>query len=302
MCPYYLADATPGVVWDDAPVTSEGGEGAAAGRATRPGTRQSLAADLAALGLRSGSTVLVHSSLSELGWVAGGSVAVVQSLLDVLGPDGTLVVPTQTGANSEPSEWARPPVHEDWWQVIRAETPGYDPLLTPSRGMGQVAEQVRTWPGAQRSAHPQSSFAALGARAAEVVAVHELEDSLGERSPLRTLEDMGASVLFVGTGWGTCTALHLAEYRVPGAARVTSGAAVLTADGGRAWVEFADVDLDEGRFPAIGADFEQDHPELIVRGTVGTAACLLFPLADAVAYAVPWLVAHAGDAVGPDQA
>ena len=35
---------------------------------------------------------------------------------------------------------------------------------------------------------------------------------------------------------------------------------------------------------------------------MGTAACLLFPLADAVAYAVPWLVAHAGDAVGPDQA
>ena len=272
-------------------MTTGAGEGAAAARTGRPGTRQNLAADLAALGLRPGSTVLVHSSLSAVGWVAGGSVAVVQTLLDVLGPDGTLVVPTQTGSNSEPSEWARPPVPEDWWPVIRAESPGYDPLITPSRGMGQIAELVRTWPGAHRSAHPQTSFAAVGARAAEVVAVHELEDRLGERSPLRTLEGMRASVLFVGTGWATCTALHLAEYRVPGAARVTNGATVLTADGGRAWVELGDIDLDEEPFPAIGAAFERDHPELVSGGSVGTAACLLFPLAEAVAYAVPWLMA-----------
>ena len=275
-------------------MTTEGGEGAATARTARPGTRQTLAADLAALGLRPGSTVLAHTSLSALGWVAGGSVAVVQALLDVLGPDGTLVVPTQTGANSDPSEWSRPPVPEDWWPVIRAESPGYDLLITPSRGMGQVAEQVRTWPGAARSAHPQTSFAAVGARAAEVVGVHELEDRLGERSPLRTLEDLGASVLFVGTGWNTCTALHLAEYRVPGAARVTNGAAVLAADGRRAWVELGDVDLDEERFPAIGADFERDYPDLVARGTVGAADCRLFALADAVAYAVPWLVAARG--------
>ena len=56
-------------------------------------------------------------------------------------------------------------------------------------------------------------------------------------------------------------------------------------------MEFGDVDLDEERFPAVGADFERDHPELVTRGTVGAAACLLFPLADAVAYAVPWLTA-----------
>ncbi|WP_407232097.1 AAC(3) family N-acetyltransferase [Escherichia coli] len=39
-------------------------------------------------GLTLGGTVLVHSSLSSLGWVAGGPVAVIQALLDCVGPQG----------------------------------------------------------------------------------------------------------------------------------------------------------------------------------------------------------------------
>ena len=42
------------------------------------------AEDLQALGLREDTIVLVHSSLSSLGWVAGGPVAVIQALLDVV--------------------------------------------------------------------------------------------------------------------------------------------------------------------------------------------------------------------------
>src|SRR5215216_7553101 len=85
-----------------------------------PVTRDGLAADLGRLGVRPGSVLLVHSSLSSLGWVCGGAQAVVEALLDALGPDGTLVVPTHTGGNSEPSQWQHQPVPEDWWPVIRA--------------------------------------------------------------------------------------------------------------------------------------------------------------------------------------
>ncbi|MBW8821656.1 MAG: AAC(3) family N-acetyltransferase, partial [Streptomyces sp.] len=68
-------------------------------------TRDTLAGQLRELGVRSGEILLVHSSLSALGWVCGGPVAVVQGLLDALGPDGTLVVPTQTGDLSDPAVW-----------------------------------------------------------------------------------------------------------------------------------------------------------------------------------------------------
>ena len=80
--------------------------------------------------------------------VVGGAQAVVQALLDVLGPDGTLVVPTQTGDNSDPADWTNPPVPRSWWPVIREQTPGFDKSRTQSRWMGVIAETVRTWPGA----------------------------------------------------------------------------------------------------------------------------------------------------------
>lgn len=42
-----------------------------------PVTRDMLVADLVALGVSAGSTLVVHSSLSSLGWVSGGPQAVV---------------------------------------------------------------------------------------------------------------------------------------------------------------------------------------------------------------------------------
>jgi aminoglycoside 3-N-acetyltransferase len=155
-------------------------------------TRDSIAAELRAMGLRPGETLLVHSSLSSLGWVCGGPVAVVLALLDALGDDGTLVVPTQSSDNSDPAGWAYPPVPETWWADIRASTPPYDSRTTPSRGVGVIPETVRNWPGAVRSAHPQTSFAAVGARAAAIVDGHALDCQLGERSPLARLEEAGA--------------------------------------------------------------------------------------------------------------
>jgi aminoglycoside 3-N-acetyltransferase len=254
-------------------------------------TRSSLAAELRALGVRPASVLLVHSSMRALGWVCGGPLALAQAVCDVLGPDGTLVVPTHTPDNSDPANWRNPPVPEDWWPVIRAEMPGFDTTRTPSRWMGSFAEVIRTWPGARRSDHPEVSFAALGPRAAEITEQHRREDGLGETSPLGMVYASDGDILLLGVGHGSNTSLHLAEYRVPAPPRKRQAAAVLT-ETGREWVSWEDVDVDEEDFDRLGDDF--DATGAVTIGGVGAATCRLMRQRAAVDYAVGWFRQNRG--------
>jgi aminoglycoside 3-N-acetyltransferase len=233
--------------------------------------------------------LLMHSSLKALGWVCGGPVAVVQALLDALGPEGTLVVPTHTPDNSDPADWQHPPVPESWWPVIRERTPGFDPAVTPSRWMGVLAETVRTWPGARRSDHPQVSFAALGPAAQAVVAGHQLDEMLGERSPLGALYRLDGDVLLLGVEYSSNTSLHLAEYRLPDPPRRRQGAAVRTAHG-RAWQGWEDVETNEDDFDQVGAAFEAADGART--GLVGAAPSRLMRQRALVDFAVDWFTTH----------
>ena len=98
-------------------------------RALRQGpvTQERLRSDLIRLGVREGMVLNVHSSLSRLGWVAGGAQAVVGALLQAVGPAGTLLMPAHSGQLSEPANWRQPPVPETWWPEIRAALPAFDP-------------------------------------------------------------------------------------------------------------------------------------------------------------------------------
>ena len=251
-------------------------------------TRESLRKDLARLGVPTGGIVLVHSSLKAVGWIVGGALTVVQALSDVLGPDGTLIVPAYSGHNRDPSRWESPRIPAHWWESTRDAIPGFDPARTPSYGVGRLAEFVRTLPGARRSDHPQTSFAGIGPAAARLLADHELTAPLGDRSPLGRLARAGGYALLLGVGYDKCTAFHLAEYHQPDPPIQHNACAVLTADG-RAWVEYSTVALNDGDFPRLGADFEK-HGGLVTTGTVGEAQARLLPIAPAVRFAEHWLV------------
>ncbi len=259
-----------------------------------PATVASLAADFAALGVRSGMVALVHSSLSALGWVCGGAVAVIEALQAAVGPSGTLIMPSQTGGLTDPRDWSRPPVPEAWKDLIRDSMPAYDPSRTPTRGMGTIAESFRTWPGTLRSGHPHASFCARGAEAADICSHHGLDFGLGENSPLARVYDLNGWVLLLGVGHAANTSIHLAEYRASyrGKREISQGAPLLR-EGERIWVTLRDLDLSSDDFEELGGDFAR-WTTVVRSGPVGAGTALLMPQRDLVDYAVRWLEVNRG--------
>jgi aminoglycoside 3-N-acetyltransferase len=255
-------------------------------RTRTPGTVAVLGHDLVALGVKPGDILLVHSSLSALGWVCGGPGAVVDALRTAVGPAGTVVMPSFSAQMTDPVYWENPPVPEAWVETIREETPPYDRALTPTRKMGAIVEYFRRLPAARRSSHPHVSFVAAGPRAGEITANHGLAYGLGETSPLARLYDLEARVLLLGVGFEACSAFHLAEHRAKwrGKREYTEGAPIWR-EGKREWVEFTELATDSDDFARLGAAFAPRTKS----GTVGAGEARLFPLRTAVDFAALWL-------------
>ncbi|WP_276256055.1 AAC(3) family N-acetyltransferase [Halomontanus rarus] len=150
-------------------------------------TREELRGGFRGLGLGSGDHVIVHSSLSSLGWVDGGAESVVDALRDAV-DDGTVMMPTFT-------------------RYDRA----YDPETSPST-VGAITEAFRNRSTAVRSAHPTKSVAAISPDAASLVADHDLRNSIGPGSPIhRLVDDRNGKILLLGVDHTTNSALHVAE-------------------------------------------------------------------------------------------
>jgi aminoglycoside 3-N-acetyltransferase len=250
-------------------------------------TRASLAADLAAIGVRPGMALIVHSSLSRIGWVVSGAEAVIWALMDVLGPQGTLVMPTFSGELTDPATWTNPAVPETWHDRIRAHILPFDPARTPTRNMGQISELFRTWPGVHRSQHPVLSLAAWGRHASALVSDHPLAWALGDDSPMGRFYDCDGWILLIGVGYDRNSSLHLAETRAR-YRRTKLRRVPIKRDGTIVWEEHPDVADDGGvLFPGIGAAF--DATGRVTMGHVGSAESRLMRQRDLVDFATPLL-------------
>ena len=240
---------------------------------------------------------MVHTRMSALGWVIGGSETVVRSLLDALGPEGTLMAY---------ASWAdHVYALEDWPAEHRvayaAEPPRWDPAVGEvDRDYGRIPERLRTWPGTLRSAHPEASVVAVGPRAEWLTAAHE--DGYGAGSPFARLVEADGQVLMLGAPLETITLLHHAEAiaRAPGKRTVTYEIAL--ADGRVR--SYTDIETSHGAYPYESLGLDDDEFAVIardalaagvgVRGTVGAAECHLFPAPELTAFAVAWIEARFG--------
>jgi len=241
--------------------------------------------------------VLVHSSLSSFGQVPLGEQTVVNALLKACG-NGisplsrqkiTLVMPAHSDL---PAENGNRPFSRN---------------ATPCQAMGRIPDCFRRLRGVRRSGHPALSFCAKGPEARRITSGHRPETGLGPGSPIDALYRLDALVLMLGTGYDTCSVMHLAEYARDRKRqdegqltdRVTCGAAEYrwtTGEPGSlfpflprcrpTWKQWVDVAFHPGLFPSIGAAFEREHPGKVIRGTLANGEYRLLRVRDLVDFSI----------------
>lgn len=259
-------------------------------------TYDRLVRDLRALGVGPGQTVMMHASVKAVGWMVGGPDIILRAMLDVLGPDGTLMM--YAAWESSPYDLfqaATPPAPE-----LLEAWPPFDPATARAmRAWSILTEYLRTWPGAHRSGNPEASMVAVGAKAAWLTAQHPLQYGYGLESPLDKLTQCDGRVLLLGASLDSLTLLHYAEHvaRVPNK-RIVRYQIPFMRDGQKVWVPMEEFDTAD---PALDGDytFEEIARAYLATsrtptGRVGAAHCYLFEAAALARFATTWLEGRFG--------
>lgn len=223
-----------------------------------------IASALYHLGLGPGAGLMVHASVKSFGRVEGGAQAVIDALMEVITPSGTLMMPSfNHGAPFGPGG------------------AGYfHPGETPTTN-GLIPETFRRRPDVCRSLNPTHAFAAWGRHARRYTELHHRTLAMGPASPLGLLHADGGYGLLIGVGYGVNTFHHAVETitGAPCLGKRTEAYPMVLPDGrlveGRSW--------GWRERPCPFTDQGQYTPEMLdrqVETTVGESRLILFKLAD----------------------
>ena len=123
-----------------------------------------------------GDTLLVHSNIATLGLIKNGQESILKALMEVIGPNGNLVVPTFT------------------FSFCKKEV--FDIKDTRSK-VGIFTDFLRQVPGAIRSSHGITSFASLGNDSTELMKLND-KSSYGNGSVPGNLIKANCKILQLG--------------------------------------------------------------------------------------------------------
>lgn len=145
------------------------------------------------LSIRAGDTLLVHVSLRSLGNIPDRDHTIIKALLQVLGPEGTLLMPALS------------------YTTVTRDHPQFDQIKTPSC-VGWLTEYFRTLPDTRRSLHPTHSVCGQGKNVSYLLDDHAQDHTpCGPHSPFHKLYKVGGKILMLGCGLKPNTSIHAIE-------------------------------------------------------------------------------------------
>lgn len=152
----------------------------------------SLSQDLKNIGINKNDIIYVHSSMKSIGWLNDGIHTLTDTFINILGEDGTLIVPTHT------------------YSFIGLSIQPYEPNITPT-SLGAFPEAIRKHPLANRSWNASHSSAAIGGKTNFLIDNHDPTNALGYNSPIHRMARSGGKILLIGVSHKANTTIHLAE-------------------------------------------------------------------------------------------
>ena len=158
--------------------------------------KQDIKKKLISMGIRKGMVVLLESRGSCKDYLLGGEQTLIEAIMEVVGYEGTIIIPTFTPQLLDPSQDDKK-ISRSLWKDIRKYSSGFDLKLTMPLKENYLAHQFLRNEGVVRSYHPLYSFAAWGKYAKLICDKHPLHFGLNEDSPLgKLLEFQGKIILF----------------------------------------------------------------------------------------------------------
>ena len=150
------------------------------------------------IGIEKGDSLLVHSSLSKMGYLENGPDTLIDALLEVIGTDGNLLMPSSPNALLQ-------------LDYVKSYTL-FDVQKSPSK-LGAITEVFRKRNGVIRSLNATEPVCAIGPDALYFTEGHFNElTPYTKKSPFYRLTEKNGKILYIGVTLANAgTSLHILE-------------------------------------------------------------------------------------------
>lgn len=250
-------------------------------------SKEEIRQQLETLGIQKGMVLLIHADTRRLGYLIGGEQVLIEALMDIVGYEGTIIMPTFTPQMADPS-CQKKHISRAYWQEVRDHAMPFDKKLTPPKNCDPLVHQFLRNEGVVRSYHPLYSFAAWGKYAKLICDKHPLHFGLSKESPLGKIAEFNGYVVMLGCEYEECCLFQLARYQGELPIRIIS--APIENNHKTVWKDMLELDYNTKNFSEIGEVMEERS--IVKTSYIGNGRCRFFSAREAVTLATAYFNIH----------